>query len=218
VVIDPILERVIQIADEAALQTRDQRRVRYALAGIVDLVVEHRRLAAVVAFDPVVAALVQSHRAQASFEQIQALFTGPDPDAERLVGAAVVSGGLMMAGIDPALAGLSDDDLRRLLVASARRLLRQGLPPLGMTIRRAPSYRRDDKKVPFLLLQGGQLLKIWTSLRPAPRPLACVTRMRTSWAVTGVKVTLLKFGAGVDGDFVCPDMSTQVEPLNIWTL
>ena len=123
-VIDPILERVIQVAEAAALEATDQRRVRSALAGIVDLVVEHRRLAAIVQFDPVVTALVQGHRAQASLEQIRALFTGPDPDPARLVGAAMVGGGLMMAGTDPALASLSDDDLRRHLVASARRLLR----------------------------------------------------------------------------------------------
>jgi hypothetical protein len=40
-----------------------------------------------------------------------------------------VSGGLMIAGVDPALSTLSDDDLRRHLLTTARRIL-------GRTVRR----------------------------------------------------------------------------------
>ena len=37
--------------------------------------------------------------------------------------AAMVSGGLMIAGVDPALSALSDDELRAHLLAAARRIL-----------------------------------------------------------------------------------------------
>jgi hypothetical protein len=89
----------------------------------VDLVVEHRRVAAVMQFDPIVGRLVQANPGHPAFDRIRAIFTGDDPDSEAQVRAAMVSGGLMIAGVDPALSTLSDDDLRRHLLATARRIL-----------------------------------------------------------------------------------------------
>lgn len=130
-VVGPALDRLIEIADAAERPGGRRERLETALAGIVDLIITHRQLAAIVQFDPMVARLVRGHPAHASFERIRALFTGPDPDPAALVSAAMVSGGLIVAGVDPALTCLSDDELRRHLFDAAWRLLRPdaGAPP-----------------------------------------------------------------------------------------
>jgi hypothetical protein len=51
-------------------------------------------------------------------------FHGANPQAGDLVAAAMVSGGLVMARIDPALDGLSDDELRHHLFDTAWRTLK----------------------------------------------------------------------------------------------
>ncbi|GAA1393838.1 TetR/AcrR family transcriptional regulator [Catellatospora coxensis] len=127
-VVGPALDRLLEIADAIDAEPDHQRRFTATLAGIIDLIITHRRLAAIVQFDPMVARLVRGHPAHASFERIRSLFTGPDPDGSTLVAAAMVSGGLIVAGVDPALVRLSDDELREHLFDTATRLLR---PPPG---------------------------------------------------------------------------------------
>ena len=123
-VIGPALDVLTKIADTADRQRTHRRRLESALTGIVDLIIAHRRLAAIVQFDPMVAQLVRTHPSHASIERIRSMFTGADPDANALVGAAMVSGGLVMAGIDPTLDGLSDEELRRHLFDTAWRTLK----------------------------------------------------------------------------------------------
>ena len=122
-VVGPVLERLTRIADAAERERSRSRQLEVALAGVVDLVVEHRRVAAVMQFDPIVGRLVQGDPGHPAFDRIRAIFTGPDPDAEAHVRAAMVSGGLMIAGVDPALSALSDEELRAHLLAAARRIL-----------------------------------------------------------------------------------------------
>jgi AcrR family transcriptional regulator len=122
-VIGPVLDRLTAIADAAEREKSRSRRLDVALRGVVDLVVEHRRVAAVMQFDPIVGRLVQANPGHPAFDRIRAIFTGDDPDSEAHVRAAMVSGGLMIAGVDPALSTLSDDDLRSHLLSAARRIL-----------------------------------------------------------------------------------------------
>ncbi|MFG2249688.1 TetR/AcrR family transcriptional regulator [Spirillospora sp. NPDC048823] len=124
-VVAPALERLAEVAREAEAQPRRSRQVGTALAGVVDLVVEHRRVSAIILTDPAVSRLVRGHPVLYALEErINRVLAGPEPDAETLVGAAMLSGGLMAAGLDPRLADLDDDTLRRHLLDTARRLMR----------------------------------------------------------------------------------------------
>jgi hypothetical protein len=93
------------------------------LDGVVGLVVDQRRLAAVFSFDPAVAQLVRREPTVQSVERINRLLTGPDPDDATRVAVAMVSGGLIVAGIDPDLNRLDDNALREHLINTALRTL-----------------------------------------------------------------------------------------------
>ena len=127
-VLSPALDRLTAIADGAEAQRSRAARQQAALAGVVDLVVDYRRVAAMVSFDPVVAQLVRRHPAMVTVLRVRELLAGPDPDLATSVNLAMISGGLMMAGTDPALAALDDETLRHQLLASAARSLRMRIP------------------------------------------------------------------------------------------
>jgi hypothetical protein len=99
------------------------------MSGLVDLVVDHRRLAAVIYSDPAVSHLVRQQPAMEGLGgRIDLLLTGPNPGDQTRVNAAMVGGGLMIAGVDPNLKGISDDTLRHHLLSTARRILRLRAP------------------------------------------------------------------------------------------
>ena len=123
-VIDPALDRLEPIADQAEAQRGQAARRDAVLAGVIDLVVEFRRVSSTLSFDPVVVRLVRSHHALRSLQRIRRLLGGTAPDPGSRVRMAVLSGGLIMAGADPAVAGLDDEDFRDHLLAAARRILR----------------------------------------------------------------------------------------------
>ncbi|GAA0550883.1 TetR/AcrR family transcriptional regulator [Actinomadura welshii] len=123
-VIAPALAELEAVADAAEAQRRRNDRLRVALEGVVDLVVRHRGLFAMIMTDPQVGRLVRSRPPLRGLEErIEAVLTGPEPDAETLVNSAMVSGALMVAGLDPRLAGLDDETLRRHLTATVFRML-----------------------------------------------------------------------------------------------
>ena len=123
-VIDPALERLGPIADHAEAQRGQIARRDTVLAGIVDLVVDERKVSTTLSFDPVVMRLVRAHPALRSLQRIRRLLGGTAPDPGSRVRIAVLSGGLIMAGADPAVAGLDDEDFRDHLLAAARRILK----------------------------------------------------------------------------------------------
>jgi len=123
-VIDPALERLGPIADHAEAQRGQTARRDTVLAGIVDLVVDERKVSTTLSFDPVVMRLVRAHPALRSLHRIRRLLGGTAPDPGSRVRIAVLSGGLIMAGADPAVAGLDDEDFRDHLLAAARRILK----------------------------------------------------------------------------------------------
>lgn len=122
--IDPALERLGPIADYADAQRGQVGRRDATLYGVVDLVVEFRKVTATLAFDPVVIRLVRAHPTLHSLQRIRRLLGGTAPDPGSRVRMAVLSGGLMMAGADPATAGLDNEDLRDHLLAAGRRILK----------------------------------------------------------------------------------------------
>jgi len=128
-VMAPALEQLAELVEHAEAQRSVAARREAALSGLVDLVVDNRRMTAVLYSDPVVARLVQEQPAMRELsERIKRLITGPDPGEQFLVGVAVIGAGMMMAGLDPELADLDDDTLRRHLLDTARRVLKVRAP------------------------------------------------------------------------------------------
>ncbi|WP_328467584.1 TetR/AcrR family transcriptional regulator [Actinoplanes sp. NBC_00393] len=123
-VIDPALARLGPLAEAAESRRTPAARRRAALTGVVDLVVEYRRLSAVLSFDPVVSRLVRRHPAIAAIQRVVALLTGADPDDATRVDVLMVAGGLVLAGTEGNLADLDDETLRRHLLTTAGRTLR----------------------------------------------------------------------------------------------
>ncbi|GIM89146.1 TetR/AcrR family transcriptional regulator [Paractinoplanes toevensis] len=123
-VIGPALGRLGEIAEHAESRRGSAARHEAVLAGVVDLVVGFRRVSATLSYDPVVVRLVRAHPALRDLQRIRRLLGGTAPDPGSRVRMAVIAGGLMMAGADPAVAGLDDEDFRDHLLAAGRRILR----------------------------------------------------------------------------------------------
>lgn len=122
--VGPALERMGPIADGAEAQRGHAARLEATMAGIVDLVVDYRKVASTLSFDPVAVRLIRAHPAVRSLQRVRRLLGASAPDQGSRVRLAVLSGGLIMAGADPAVATLDDEDLRAHLLAAARRILK----------------------------------------------------------------------------------------------
>ena len=95
-----------------------------ALVGLVDLMIAHRQAIAALVLDPEVARIMEGHpELSALTDRLSALLVGPDGGLSRRVAASVVGSGLAHAGMDPDLADLPDDVLRRELLAVGRAVL-----------------------------------------------------------------------------------------------
>lgn len=95
-----------------------------ALAGLVDLVVDHRRAVSTLFGDPEAGRLIESHeRFQGLKERLGGLLLGPDPDVRRRVAVTVVGAGMAQAAMSPELADVADETLRGELLHSGRVLL-----------------------------------------------------------------------------------------------
>ncbi|WP_433307237.1 TetR/AcrR family transcriptional regulator [Actinoplanes sp. CA-030573] len=123
-VIDPAMDRLGEIAAHAEAQRGPAARREAVLAGVVQLVVDFRKVATTLSFDPVVMRLVRAHPGLRSLQRVRRLLGGTAPDPGSRVRMAVLSGGLIMAGADPAVAGLDDEDFRDHLLAAGRRILK----------------------------------------------------------------------------------------------
>ena len=124
-VAEPALRQLGTIVREASTLKRRGAQIDHVLAGIVELVVSHRALAAVFSSDPGVArALERSlHEGDNVKECLTELLCGPAADPAAKVAAHVAMAGIALAGGSPALADLTDDELRASLMESGRRLL-----------------------------------------------------------------------------------------------
>ena len=124
-VAEPVLARLGAIVREARAMRRRGAQVDHVLTNVVDMVVGHRALAAVFSSDPGVArALERSlHDEENVQECLTELLVGPAPEPGAVVAAHVALAGIALAGGSPDLADLPDDELRRHLLESGRRLL-----------------------------------------------------------------------------------------------
>ena len=123
-VFNPVFEQMATFI--AAAQARASRAAQLdaALVGLVDLVVDHRRIVAVLRGDPAVTRFVQAHEPFLDLiARLHQLLAGEDPGPSVQIAVAMMGGGLMLSGADPDLADLGDETMRRELLHLARALL-----------------------------------------------------------------------------------------------
>jgi AcrR family transcriptional regulator len=110
--------------DEAEAEPDEAAATDRALVGLVELMIDHRQAIAALLLDPEVGRIVDSHPELAALtERMSALLVGSDASLSRRVAASVVGSGLAHAGMDPDLAEVPDDVLRRELLAVGRAVL-----------------------------------------------------------------------------------------------
>lgn len=121
---NPVFEdiaRLVKIAD--AVGTAEARR-DVAISGVVELAVRNRNLTTVFFGDPAVDDLVRSQEEfAAAIAGLDTLLVGAAPDDETRVAMSVITAGIYGTAINPQLAHLSEDDLHRLLLTTAQRLV-----------------------------------------------------------------------------------------------
>ncbi|OBG45355.1 TetR/AcrR family transcriptional regulator [Mycolicibacterium fortuitum] len=131
-VIQPVFDdmmRLVRIAE--AMSTPDARR-EAAISGMVEMAVRHRRVTAVFHGDPVIDALVQSRaELQDTIERLTLILLGPDPDAASRICMSVLASGIYGSATDPALNDVTDEELHRVLLDCAQRLLRAPATPVS---------------------------------------------------------------------------------------
>ena len=122
--IAPAFARVSDLVAAAQAEPDPVARREVALRGLVDLVVDHRRGAALMHMDPSAHAFLEHHRPFK--EPINALATLLGvADANGRVRFACFAGGAMLCGVNPELRDVDDVTLRSALHDVGRRLLLQ---------------------------------------------------------------------------------------------
>ena len=96
-------------------------------SGLIDLAIEQRRMVTLLQNDPIMVRLLEQHaRYGRLMQRLYRQLSGDDRHGDRRVPVAIVSAAIGGAVTSPLLDERDDDDLRRSLLALARRLLRPG--------------------------------------------------------------------------------------------
>ncbi|MGH3881477.1 MAG: TetR/AcrR family transcriptional regulator [Actinophytocola sp.] len=124
-VAEPALRQLRTVVHEATALRRRGAQVDHVLAGVVDLAIQHRALAAVFSTDPGVARALERtlHDEENVKECLTELLVGPGEDPAAAVAAHVALAGIALAGGSPALAAVPDEELRAHLLEVGRRVL-----------------------------------------------------------------------------------------------
>ncbi len=113
------IEHLIRIGE--LLPTREAQR-DVAVSGLVELAIRHRRISSLFYGDPILHQIVESHGEYKSIiERFSALLLGPDPDTATRVSMSMATAGIYACATDSALADISDDELRTILLACSKR-------------------------------------------------------------------------------------------------
>jgi predicted transcriptional regulator len=98
---------------------------------MVEMAVRHRRVTAVFHGDPVIDGLVHSRdELQDTIERLTGILLGPDPDVADRICMSVLAAGVYGSATDPTLNDVSDEELHRVLLDCAQRLLRAPATPV----------------------------------------------------------------------------------------
>jgi AcrR family transcriptional regulator len=144
-VLQPALEQMAALVEAGEAQPSRAAQLDVTLTGLVDLVVDQRRITGVLYADP---AAVQAYGSNGTYVELTArlgrLLTGPDPTPAERVAVAMLGAGLMLIGTDPQLADLGEDQLRAELLRCARALLAPAAPPAARRRPRPAASRSTD--------------------------------------------------------------------------
>ena len=120
------MERLVRIAE--SISSAESRRDA-AISGFVELAVRHRRIGSMFYGDPAVLALVQSHREfEAVTDSLRELLIGTTHDAETRVTIGMITSGIFGSTAEPHLQDIADQDLHRILLDCAQRMLQSSRP------------------------------------------------------------------------------------------
>lgn len=123
-VVAPFLDRVCDVVAAAEARRGHRAQVETLVDGLVDVVVDARRLYVVAAVDPVIAHLNENYpRLRVVGERVQRVLAGPDAGAGRRVSVVFFLSGLVGPIGDPSCRDVPDEELRELLKEIGRRFL-----------------------------------------------------------------------------------------------
>ena len=123
-VVDPAIREMAAIGLRAEVAATPADSFDQALDGLVDLVMEHGDIAAMIRRDAAVAELLAADGTFAELTaRLDSALIGAAPTPAARAALIIAGGGLMMAGSDPASRHVDDGTLRRVLSESVRRVL-----------------------------------------------------------------------------------------------
>ena len=123
-VIQPVFDDMVRLVRIAEAMSTPEARREAAVSGMVEMAVRHRRVTAVFHGDPVIDALVHDRaELQDTIERLTLILLGPEPDAAGRICMSVLAAGVYGSATDPALNDISDEELHRVLLDCAQRLL-----------------------------------------------------------------------------------------------
>ncbi|MFV8167518.1 MULTISPECIES: TetR/AcrR family transcriptional regulator [Mycobacteriaceae] len=130
-VIQPVFDDMMRLVRIAEAMSTPEARREAAVSGMVEMAVRHRRVTAVFHGDPVIDGLVHSRdELQDTIERLTGILLGPDPDAADRICMSVLAAGVYGSATDPALNDVTDEELHRVLLDCAQRLLRAPATPV----------------------------------------------------------------------------------------
>ncbi|WP_454787622.1 TetR/AcrR family transcriptional regulator [Mycolicibacterium lutetiense] len=130
-VIQPVFDDMIRLVRIAEAMSTPEARREAAVSGMVEMAVRHRRVTAVFHGDPVIDSLVQSRaELQDTIERLTGILLGPQPDAASRICMSVLASGVYGSATDPTLNDVTDEELHRVLLDCAQRLLLAPMPVL----------------------------------------------------------------------------------------
>lgn len=130
-VIQPVFDDMMRLVRIAEAMSTPEARREAAVSGMVEMAVRHRRVTAVFHGDPVIDGLVHSRdELQDTIERLTGILLGPDPDAADRICMSVLAAGVYGSATDPALNDVTDEELHRVLLDCAQRLLRTPATPV----------------------------------------------------------------------------------------
>jgi AcrR family transcriptional regulator len=127
-VLEPAMAQMATVVAVGEAAPTDEDAAELTVQGLVDLMIDHRKVVAALSHDPEVGRVMESNdEFRALTERLGQLLTGPDPDPRRRVATSVIGAGLAQAGTDPTLDDVDDDVLRVEMLRLCRLLLDAGV-------------------------------------------------------------------------------------------
>ena len=126
-VVRPVFEDIEHLTRIAELLPSPEARRDVAISGLVELAIRHRGVSSLLYGDPTIHQLIEAQGdVQAIFDRFSTLLLGPDPDTATRVAISMTTAGIYACATDPALADISDADLRPYLLACSKKCITTG--------------------------------------------------------------------------------------------